>query len=266
MGLTGEPVEVCLDPAVAALPPGCAARRLHADLGAMVIGGVASLFLQSLHPLAVAGVVQHSNYRDDPLGRLERTARYVATVTYGTAAEAEAAARRVRAIHRRVVGTTADGRPYSALDGSLVTFVHVAEIAMFAEAARRFGTLGAELDEAFVDRYVAETAASAVALGGTDVPRTGASLATSLEHYRAGLETTDDTRAIRRFLLAGPPASVLARGGYALVVSAAISCLPSWARRMLGLPLLPLVGAVAVDPAARLLASGLRLVVEAPPA
>ncbi|MEI7479094.1 MAG: oxygenase MpaB family protein, partial [Actinomycetes bacterium] len=84
IGLEGEPVAPCMDETLSFLPIAGAARTLHSDLPAMLIGGVASLFLQSLHPLAMAGVADHSDYRQDPLGRLQRTANYVGTVTYAS--------------------------------------------------------------------------------------------------------------------------------------------------------------------------------------
>ena len=82
----------------------------------MLIGGVSALLLQALHPLAMAGVAEHSSYQEDPLGRLRRTASFVGTTTFGTVEQAEAAIAQVRRVHRRVKGIAPDGRPYSAAD------------------------------------------------------------------------------------------------------------------------------------------------------
>ena len=112
---------------------------VHGDLAAMLIGGMSALLLQTLHPLAMAGVADHSSYQEDPFGRLRRTAHFVGTTTFGTDGQAEAAIAQVRRVHRRVKGIAPDGRPYSADDPDLVTFIHVAEVWSFLESSRRFG-------------------------------------------------------------------------------------------------------------------------------
>ena len=81
-------------------------RRVHAD-ATMLVGGIRALLLQTLHPLAMAGVAQHSTYRTDPLGRLQRTGWFLGVTTFGTADEAELAVARVRRVHERVRGTLA---------------------------------------------------------------------------------------------------------------------------------------------------------------
>src|SRR5512132_4374623 len=100
-------------------------RTVHAD-AAMFIGGLRALLLQSLHPLAMAGVAEHSDYRGDPWGRLQRTSTFLAVTTFGPAAEAQRAVDRVRGIHQRVHGIAPDGRPYHASDPHLLEWVHVA--------------------------------------------------------------------------------------------------------------------------------------------
>jgi hypothetical protein len=127
IGLGPAPVAICTDPTESYLPPDGVARMVHADLPAMLIGGLSALLLQTLHPLAMAGVAEHSNYQADALGRLRRTARFVGTTTFGTVREAEDAIAQVQRVHRRVKGFAADGRPYSADDPDLVTFIHAAE-------------------------------------------------------------------------------------------------------------------------------------------
>src|SRR5438874_2425453 len=101
--------------------------RVHADFTSMMIGGVASLLMQMLHPSALAGVWDHSNFRQDMRGRLRRTAQFIAGTSYGARGEAERLIARVRAIHDRVTGVLPDGTPYSANDPALLTWVHVAE-------------------------------------------------------------------------------------------------------------------------------------------
>jgi len=252
-----------MDEALSFLPVGGAARTLHSDLPAMLIGGVASLFLQSLHPLAMAGVADHSDYRRDPLGRLQRTANYVGTVTYASRTEAEHAIAKIRRIHTKVVGTAPDGRPYTATDGDLVTWVHASEVAMFAAAAVAFGNR--RYDEAFLDHYVAELCDQAELLGGTAVPRSMDELAWYFNFVRGELELGDQARDVRKFLLRGVAKRPQDKLAYSIVVAAAISILPKWARRELRLPVLPLSEPLVIRPAALAFSSVLRLAIQPPP-
>src|ERR1700722_19626534 len=140
IGTRGERPPIATDPDDAFSPPEGMARRVHGDLPAMLIGGVSALLLQTLHPLAMAGVAEHSSYQEDPLGRLRRTASFVGTTTFGTVTEAAAAIDQVQRVHRRVKGIAPDGRPYSADDPELVTFIHVAEVASFLASSQRYGS------------------------------------------------------------------------------------------------------------------------------
>ncbi|MEM9714223.1 MAG: oxygenase MpaB family protein, partial [Actinomycetota bacterium] len=113
--------------------PGSATWHVHGDLS-MLVGGVRALLLQTLHPGAMAGVADHSSYREDPLGRLHRTGAFVGATTFGSTAEAEQAVEVVRTVHRRVVGTTPEGVPYSADDPHLLLWVHATEVDSFLRA------------------------------------------------------------------------------------------------------------------------------------
>ena len=115
--------------------PRAVAWRVHGDVTSMMVGGVAGLLLQMLHPAVLAGVWDHSNFRADMHGRLRRTARFIALTTYGGREEAEAAIARVRGIHDRVGGALPDGAPYAANDPSLLAWVHVTEAACFLYGA-----------------------------------------------------------------------------------------------------------------------------------
>ena len=144
-------------------------QRVHAD-SAMFVGGLRALLLQSLHPLAMAGVAEHSDYRADPWGRLQRTADFLAATTYGPASEAERAVARVRSVHTRVTGTASDGRSYAANDPHLLRWVHVAEVDSFLAANQRYAAhpvAGSERDE-----YVRQMAVIARALGVPAPPET----------------------------------------------------------------------------------------------
>lgn len=221
-------------------------RRVHAD-ASMFVGGLRALLLQSLHPLAMAGVAQHSDYRSDPWGRLQRTADFLAATTFGPIPVAEQAIAVVRRVHERVVGTADDGRRYSANDPHLLRWVHVCEIDSFLAAHQRYGAQPLTAPEA--DRYVAETALVAGKLGVNEPPRSVAELRAELREYRPELAGTVHAREAARFLLLEPPLPLPARPPYAMLAAAAASLLPVWTRWPLRLPFLPLTEAVVVKPA-----------------
>ncbi|HSE69766.1 MAG TPA: oxygenase MpaB family protein [Nocardioidaceae bacterium] len=224
-------------------PEGAAIRQVHGD-ASMFVGGVRALLLQSLHPLAMAGVAAHSGYKGDPWGRLQRTSHFLAVTTFGPADDADAMVRRIRAVHRTVTGTAPDGRPYSASDPHLLRWVHIAEIDSFLSAHQRFGLR--PLDAAGRDRYVAETARVAEALGAVDPPRSEAELRAQLEGYRPELTATSEALEAARFILLRPPLPPLARPPYAAIAGAAVALLPKWAREPLSLPWLPRVEGLVV--------------------
>jgi uncharacterized protein (DUF2236 family) len=209
-----------------------AIRRVH-DNVSMYPGGIRALLLQSLHPLAMAAVAQHSGYRSDVWGRLARTSTFIATTTFGTAEHAQEAVDIVRAVHARVIGTAPDGRPYRADDPHLLAWVHVAEADSFLTAHTRYGR--DRLTPAERDEYVAEAALVARALGAERVPTTAAGLAAALEAFRPELAATPASLDVARFLLREAPLPAVARPFYAVLAMAAADLLPSWARDMLGL-------------------------------
>jgi uncharacterized protein (DUF2236 family) len=230
-------------------------RRVHGD-ASMFVGGLRALLLQSLHPLAMAGVAQHSDYRGDPWGRLQRTSTFLAVTTFGTANDAQRAVDKVRGIHRRVHGRAPDGREYRADDPHLLEWVHIAEVDSFLVAYQLYGA--APLDQEGRDSYVADTARVAHALGVPDPPRTEAELQARLGAYRTELASSEAARDAARFLLVTPPLPLLARAPYAVVAATAVSMLPWWARLPLRLPYLPPVEATAIRLSGRVLVSGIR--------
>ncbi len=257
---------MAVDPAEAYLPPDGMARAVHQDLASMLIGGMSALLLQMLHPLAMAGVAEHSGYRADPLGRLRRTAAFVGTTTFGTVAEAEAAIAQVHRVHRRVHGTAPDGRPYSASDPELVTFIHVAEVSSFLASAQRYGPRPFTPDES--DHYYDEVAPVALALGASWVPRSALEVESYLLRIRPELYAGPQAQEARDWLVRGVARRPADRAVHGLVLAAAAGILPPWARRELGLasfgPLDLLVDTAAVTPVTRGLATALRWAV-APP-
>lgn len=242
--------------------PDSAAWRVHGDVS-MFIGGLRALLLQTLHPLAMAGVAGHSDYRSDPWGRLHRTAEFVGTTTYGSTDAATRAIRRVRAVHERVTGVAPDGRPYSATDPHLIAWVHVTEVDSFLRAKQRYGT--EHLDAADADRYVAEMSVVAEMLGSEPVPTSVAGVKEWLHDVRPELAAGRQARDAVRFLLL-PPVPFVARGPYGVIAAAAVGLLPTWARRQLWLPSPPLTDPLVVQPAAKVLMASLGWALRAEPA
>jgi uncharacterized protein (DUF2236 family) len=230
-------------------------RRVHGD-ASMFVGGLRALLLQSLHPLAMAGVADHSDYRGDPWGRLQRTSTFLAVTTFGPADDAQRAVDKVRGIHRRVHGTAADGRPYEASDPHLLEWVHIAEVDSFLLAHQLYGAN--PLDQRGRDDYVADTARVAAALGVVDPPLTERQLKQRIADFRPELASTQAAREAAKFLLLTPPLPLLAKPPYAVLATTSVAMLPAWARLPLRLPYLPPLETTAVRMAGRSLVGGIR--------
>ncbi|MHA3947203.1 oxygenase MpaB family protein [Cellulomonas bogoriensis] len=223
--------------------PGSPVTRVHGD-ASMFVGGVRALLLQSLHPAAMAAVDDHSGYRADPWGRLQRTATFIATTTFATVGHADQAAAVVRAVHARIEGTTPDGQPYRADDPHLLQWVHVAEVESFLQAHQRFGRR--PLTPSEQDEYVAQAARIGQLLGAPDLPRTVDELGATLRSYRPELRGTPAAVRTGHFLLHDPPIPRAVRPAYRMITGAGVGLLPSWARAELdlgeGMPVLRRVG------------------------
>ncbi len=219
--------------------PRAVAWRVHGDVTSMMVGGISSLLLQMLHPAVLAGVWDHSNFREDLHGRLRRTARFIALTTYGGPEEARAVIARVRGIHERVRGTLPDGSDYWANDPALLAWVHVTETTSFLNAWRRYAEPG--MSGADQDRYFAEMAQVGEGLGAAPVPRDRVSALRLLARYRPQLRSDARTREVRGFLLRPASTDPVAAALQRLGNQAAIDLLPDWARRQHGLPN-PLLG------------------------
>ncbi|MDD2055125.1 oxygenase MpaB family protein [Pseudomonas putida] len=212
--------------------------QVHGDFSSMLIGGISALMLQALHPLALAGVWDHSNFREDMLGRLRRTGQFISGTTFGSTRDADWLIDKVRTIHLQVTGTAADGRPYAASDPQLLTWVHVAEVSNFLAAHLRYRNPG--LSPADQDRYYEEIAVVAERLGARDVPRSRQAVADYLQAIRPQLQCDERSREVLRLLLAAPAPSRLAKPFGALMMQAGIDLLPDWASAQLGLSQSPL--------------------------
>jgi uncharacterized protein (DUF2236 family) len=246
--------------------PGSVTWKVHAE-PILTLGGLRSLYLQALHPRAVAGVAQNSGFRADPMGRLARTSDWVGTVIYGTTAEVEAAASRLRRMHSRM--TAVDPRTGEAFridDPDLLRWVHVSLVESFLSTARRAGL---KLTDDEVDAYYTEQvrAAELVGLDPATVPATGAEVAAYYEAMQPELGMIKDTADTALFLTVppvpgnwgGPRLHTLLTWGpprwaYFGIAGTALALLPPWARKLYGG-----LGWPTTDVSADLSARGMRL-------
>jgi len=216
--------------------PASVCWHLHAD-PVMLIGGLRALMMQALEPRAMAAVDQHSKYRTDPWGRLERTTEFVMTTTYGDTTSAEAAAARVRKVHDRMLGVDAvTCRPYAGNDPDLLLWIHAVEVDSFLLAYRTYAGRVSNRD---ADRYVVEMGrvAEMVELPPGMAPKT----LRELRAYLRGVEGLRATPAAREGLrmILYPPMRLALRPLWAIPTTAAVAILPGFARRMYRLPWFP---------------------------
>lgn len=207
-------------------------RMVHADVVAMMVGGMRALLLQMLHPVALQGVLDHSDFREDVAGRLRRTARFIAVTTYGHRDEAARTIAAVNAIHRRITGTLPDGSPYSATEPTVLGWVHLAEATSFLEAYLAYGDPAMPVKAQ--DRYFEQAAVVAEMLGAAPIPRSRAEAADLMTQMRGALRGSAATREVASFVLqgaAGRKPNPVAR----TLGTAAVDLLPPFARTMLGL-------------------------------
>jgi uncharacterized protein (DUF2236 family) len=210
--------------------PGSVSWRVIGDT-ATLVGGIRALLMQAAHPEVVAGVADHSRYREDPLGRLSRTSNYVTATTFGAMPEVEEAVRIVRRMHRPVRGTSHRGVAYAADLPDLAAWVHNALTDGFLTAHQAYGPDRLTPDEA--DRFVAEQTRVGVLLDADPMPETAPALRSWLEEHAAvggspGLQ--DAVGFLRR-----PPLRWTVRLGYRVLFQAAVATIPGRIRGTLGL-------------------------------
>jgi uncharacterized protein (DUF2236 family) len=213
--------------------PASVTWRVSADLSSTV-AGLRALLVQALHPLAMAGVDQHSDWRRDPVGRLAATSAYLATISFGDRAAAERAAARVRRIHEHVRGVDeVTGRPYAAGDPALLLWVHVALVESTLVACQLFGT---SLTPGDSDRYVAEMAVAAELVGvpGALVPSSVAGLRRYMSSVMPELRCTPAAAEAVSYLLDPPGLDEDVAEIWQDIRDGAIAALPGWAREMYG--------------------------------
>jgi uncharacterized protein (DUF2236 family) len=218
----------------ALFPPGSVIRRVHGDVTSMMVGGIAALLTQMLHPKALAGVWDHSDVAEDQLGRLRRTARFIAVTSFGHRDKAHAAIARVKAIHVQVSGTLPDGSAYQATDPRLLAWVHVAGAINFLDGWRRYAEPA--MSRADQDRYFAESGEIARLLDADPVPRTRLEAERLIADFQPELRAEDRTRAFRDLVLKTPASSLAEAPVQLLLMNAAVDLMPDFARQMHGLP------------------------------
>ena len=207
--------------------------QVHGDVTAMMIGGIASLLLQMLEPRVLAGVWDHSVFRQDMRGRLRRTAAFLARTTYGDKAQALGEIARIRRIHDHVRGTLPDGTPYEANDPQSLAWVHVTESLCFVESFIRYSRPHMSMRDR--DRYFDEMAEVGTLLGADPVPRTYRAAQRFIRAARPTLRFDQRTREIADLLLNQPPASPRLAPFHHMTMQAGVDLLPGWARSMHGL-------------------------------
>lgn len=232
---------------------------VHSDLPSMLVGGLAALMLQTLHPKVMQGVEDHSGYRSDPIGRLQRTAEFIAGTTYGGSDLAAALVRHVRGVHGGVRGESPAG-PYRASDPELLAYVHVTEVWSFLRAHQRYSGHMLLRDEK--QRYLEEMSVVARRLGSLPVPLRTSEVREYLRAVRPSLRGSALAKRTVRFLTSSPFGDAVApRWAYTAICEAAIDLLPRFARDELGLFRPAAVRVAVARPAAGALAAGLRLAV-----
>lgn len=224
--------------------PDSVSWRVIGDVSVFV-GGIRALLIQAAHPEVVAGVDDHSRYRDDPLGRLSRTSFYVTSATYGAIPEVKEAVDLVKAAHQGVSGTSHRGQPYSASTPELAAWVHNTLTDSFLEAYQRFG---GRLSEAEADQFVAEQTKVGEMLGASPLPVTAADLRAWIAGHPALAPSPGMRDAIR--FLQKPPISVAQRAGYRVLMNGAVTTIPHGLTTVLGL---------AAPPGARVAATAMTL-------
>ena len=222
--------------------PASVTWRVSTDMGRPV-AGLRALMLQALHPLAMAGVDQHSNWRSDPVGRLAATSGYLATVSFGDRAAAERAAARVRRVHEHITGTDqVTGLRYAASDPALLLWVHATLVESGIVASAAFGT---PLSAGDSDAYVAEMAAAAELVGVPAglAPASLGDLESYLTAARPELRCTPAAAESMAYLLDPPGLDEDLAEIWADVRAGVLAVLPAWALEMYGYPPQPLTPA-----------------------
>ena len=211
--------------------PESVAWKVHADFISMMIGGISSLILQALHPQALAGVWDHSSFREDLKGRLGRTAFFIAATTYGSVEMANKIIEKVNQIHTKITGLDEFNKPYSASDPHLLSWVHLTETRSFMSAYEDYRK--ERLSTQDKDQYFLEMNALGERMGAIDLPTTYASTNEAIKIYIPELYFGERARSIID-LLENFPSNLTDKPFIKLISRAGFLNLPDWVYPMIG--------------------------------
>lgn len=216
------------DPGLAG--PGSVSWHVLGDPAAFV-GGIRGLLIQAAHPEVVAGVGDHSRYREDPLGRLSRTSAYVTATTYGAVPEVEAAVMQVQRVHSMVKGMSSRGLAYDATDPGYSAWVHNSLTSSFLRAHQVYG--GIRLGDTEADRFVSEQTRVGALLGSHPMPANRDDLGRWIEAHPDLAPSPEMDDAVD--FLTDPPLEPAIKLGYKVLLEAAVAIIPERLRGVLGL-------------------------------
>lgn len=211
--------------------PESIAWKVHADFISMIIGGISSLIMQALHPQALAGVWDHSSFREDLKGRLGRTAFFIAATTYGSQEMALNIIDKVNRIHTKINGIDEFGKPYQASDPHLLAWVHLTETRSFMSAFESHRTELLSLSAK--DQYFAEMKGLGERMGAIDLPASYAQTNQAIESYIPELHYGERAKSIIQ-LLEYFPSNLAAKPFVKLISRAGFLNLPDWVHPILG--------------------------------
>lgn len=206
--------------------PESIAWKIHDDFISMMIGGISSLILQALHPQALAGVWDHSSFREDLKGRLGRTAFFIAATTYGPKGMADSVIDRVNQIHQKVSGFDEFNQPYRADDPELLAWVHLTETRSFIHSYESYRN--EPLGNSQKDQYFLEMKMLGERLGAINLPQSYAATDQAIRNYIPQLHYGDRAKSIIA-LLENFPSSLVARPFVRMITKAGFLNLPNWA-------------------------------------
>lgn len=235
--------------------PESIAWKVHADFISMMIGGISSLVLQALHPKALAGVWDHSSFREDLKGRLGRTAFFIAATTYGSNEMASNAIHRVNQIHKKVTGFDEFNEPYRADDPKLLAWVHLTETRSFMRSYESYRS--ESLQSQSKDQYFLEMKMLGEKLGAIDLPDTYAGTERAIKQYIPELHYGDRAKNIIG-MLDNFPSNLSSKPFVKMISRAGFLNLPNWVYPIIDRPEPSRLERLAMSSAIRLMAIPVR--------
>jgi uncharacterized protein (DUF2236 family) len=239
--------------------PESVAWKVHADFISMIIGGISSLILQALHPQALAGVWDHSSFREDLKGRLGRTAFFIAATTYGPTDMANNIIQKVNQIHTKITGLDEFGKPYSATDPHLLAWVHLTETRSFMSSFEVYRK--EKLSPKEKDQYFLEMKSLGERMGATDIPSTYVETENTIKAYIPELYFGDRAKSIID-LLDHFPSDLKAKPFIKLISRAGFLNLPDWVYPIIKKPMPTYLERLAVQKSIGLIAYPVREVLK----